>query len=284
MLESRTMLFGLLTRPASNHGLLGARLLALLLASWAGCGGAVAIDTCEKKVYLTFNTEHMEGAPLVADVLRRHRVRVTFFASNVFTQTGDGSLGNHWAPWWKARAAEGHEFASQTYDHVYWRGDLPGNTLRFRVRPTAGAFAGREFTWEAGKYCAQIEHAAQRLSDFTGKKSLPLFRAPGGATSPGLLESTRACGYAHVGWAPAGVLGDELPSEKFSNDTLLEQALRDIRSDDILSATLGVSTRNDPWAPAVLEPLIVGLRARGFCFDTLRTHPGFKDWIAKHGK
>ena len=46
-------------------------------------------------------------APLVADVLARQHVRVTFFAANERTQQGDGSLGNTWAPWWKARAAEG---------------------------------------------------------------------------------------------------------------------------------------------------------------------------------
>jgi hypothetical protein len=32
----------------------------------------------------------------------------------------------------------------------------------------------------------------------------------------------------------------------------------------------------------VLEPLIVGLKARGFCFETLRTHPQYKDWVASH--
>jgi len=262
----------------------GLRILALAWTGHAASAGAVAIDTCEKKVYLTFNTGDMENAPLVADILQRHHVRASFFASNMRTQTGDGSLGNYWAPWWKARAAEGHQFASLTYDHVVWRADLPGTTPRYRVRLTSGAFEGREFTYDGGKYCEQIAHAAQRLSDFTGKKSLPLFRAPGGSISPGLLGAARACGYAHVGWAATGALGDELPSEKFSNDALLQQALRDIRSGDILLATLGVSSRKDPWAPAVLEPLIVGLRAQGFCFDTLRSHPGYKDWIASHAK
>lgn len=262
----------------------GLRLLTLTASCFAATAWAVAIDPCDKTVYLTFNTGNMEHAPLVADILQRHHVRATFFASNLRTLTGDGSLGNYWAPWWKARGTEGHQFASLTYDHVFWRGDLPGTTPRYRVRLSSGAFEGREFTWEANKYCEQIEHAAQRLSDFTGKKSLPLFRAPGGTISPGLLEAARACGYAHVGWAPSGVLGDELPSEKVSNDALLQQALRDVRSGDILLATLGVASRKDPWAPAVLEPLIVGLRARGFCFDTLRRHPGYKDWIASHGK
>jgi hypothetical protein len=32
----------------------------------------------------------------------------------------------------------------------------------------------------------------------------------------------------------------------------------------------------------VLEPLIVGLQAKGFCFETLRTHPAFQGWIAQH--
>ena len=91
----------------------------------------------------------MGTAPLIADVLKRQNVKVTFFAANERTQTGDGSLGNGWAPWWKARAAEGHEFASHTYDHVYWRGDVKSTEPRFRVKASSGALEGREFTWDA---------------------------------------------------------------------------------------------------------------------------------------
>ncbi len=225
----------------------------------------------------------MEVAPLVADVLKRQQVRVTFFAANERTKAGDASLGDYWAPWWKARAAEGHEFASHTWDHVYWRADLAGEPPRFRVRASAGAQAGRDFDWSAGEYCAQISKAAQRLQDITGKKPLPLFRAPGGKTSPRFLAATRACGYPHVGWAAAGFLGDELPSEQFSNEALLKKALRDIRSGDVLVAHLGIWSRKDAWAPVVLEPLISGLKARGFCFETLRVHPAYKAWIDSRG-
>jgi peptidoglycan/xylan/chitin deacetylase (PgdA/CDA1 family) len=98
-----------------------------------------------------------------------------------------------------------------------------------------------------------------------------------------LLAAARDCGFAHVAWAPAGFLGDELPSDRFPNDMLLQKALRDIRAGDIMVAHLGIWSRQDPWAPAVLEPLIVGLMARGFCFATLREHPQFKPWIAQHG-
>lgn len=258
--------------------------IALLLIAACACPArAMAQNACQNPVYLTFEAGNMEAAPVVAAVLKRQGVRATFFAANERTVQGDGSLGNYWAPWWKARGAEGHEFASNTYDRVVWRADLPGVDRRFRIQPSVGALAGREFTWDAAKYCAQISYAAERLQDFTGKKPLPLFRAPDGKTSKRLLESAGACGYAHVGWSATGVLGDDLPSERFSNQVLLDKALREVRSGDILLAHLGTGGRTEPWAPAVLEPLLVGLKARGLCFQTLREHPTYQAWIAAHG-
>lgn len=255
-----------------------------LAAFWAVAGLLLSVvadaKSCSKPLYLTFDTGHMDIAPLVADVLKRQQVRVTFFAAHERTRVGDGSLGEHWAPWWRARAAEGHEFASHTLDHVYWRADVAGSEPHFLVRPSSGSLEGHEMDWDAKQYCAQITAAATRLEDFTGKKPLPLFRAPGGKTSPALLAVAQGCGYAHVGWSAAGFLGDELPSEKFSNAVLLKKALRDIRSGDILMAHLGIWSRKDPWAPAVLEPLIMGLKERGFCFETLRAHPTYQAWIA----
>lgn len=262
-------------RPVNKLPLM-LRIAIVLAVAAAYPAGVSAQKTCENPLYLTFDTGHMDVAPLVAEVLKRQNVKVTFFAANERTKVGDGSLGNHWAPWWKARAAEGHEFASHTYDHVYWRGDLAGVEAKFRMQPTAGAFEGREFTWDAKKYCEEIAYANERLQDFTGKKPLPLFRAPGGKTSPRLLAVARSCGFEHVGWSAAGFLGDELPSEKFSNAALLKKALRDIKRGDILMAHLGIWSRKDPWAPTVLEPLIMGLKDKGFCFATLREHPAYR--------
>ena len=255
-------------------------LLATVMSAVAAVAAAEPDAPCGKPLYLTFDTGHMEVAPLIAEVLARQHVLVTFVAADERTVTGDGSLGEYWAPWWKARAAEGHEFASHTWDHVYWRGDVPGAPPRFRVRPSAGPDKGREFTWTAAQYCAEIDRSARRLQQLTGKAPLPLFRAPGGKTSPKLIAAAEACGYRHVGWSPAGLLGDELSSEAISNQDLLKKALRDIRTGDILLAHLGIWSRKDPWAPAVLEPLIIGLKQRGFCFRTLREHPQYRNRLA----
>ena len=268
---------------------------SLIIASYACNTPASALNGTKnsadaancKPIYLTIDTGHMEVAPLMAEVLNKHGVKVTFFAANERTKTGDGSLGAYWAPWWKARAAEGHEFASHTFNHTYWRADAgsaaAGNhSAYFSFKPTAGPFEGQSLTWSAAQYCGEVRQSNTRLLEMTGQQPLPLFRAPGGKTSAALLAAAKSCGYAHVGWSPAGFLGDELSSDTYPNAVLLAKALRDVRSGDILLAHLGIWSRKDPWAPAVLEPLIVGLQARGFCFQTLREHPQFKAWIAQN--
>jgi peptidoglycan/xylan/chitin deacetylase (PgdA/CDA1 family) len=236
---------------------------------------AVPATACEKPVYLTFDTGHMAIAPLVAEVLNRHGVKATFFLANERTQTGGTSLDATWAPWWKARAAEGHAFGSHTWDHDVWRADVDGGT-RFRVKPTQGPSAGRERVLSAAAYCAELKRPAARWAEIVGAPTMAaIFRAPGGKTSPALLGAASACGWTHVPWTAAGFLGDELPSDRYPNERLLARALRDVKPGDILLAHLGIWSRRDPWAPAVLEPLIVGLKQRGLCFATLREHPQY---------
>ena len=256
--------------------------LAAPLAAVAAGSACTPGTPGAKPVYLTLDTGHMGVAPLVAEVLARQQVPVTFFAAHERTQQGDGSLGQHWAAWWKARAGEGHSFASHTHDHVYWLADLPAQAgqPRFRMRASAGPQAGQVQAWTGAQYCEELDRASRRLQEVTGQPPLPLFRAPGGKTSAALLQAARACGYAHVGWSPAGFLGDELPSDRYPNPQLLARALERIGPGDILMAHLGIWSRQDPWAPAVLEPLITGLKARGFCFASLKDHPELGRWIA----
>ena len=277
--------FGLWTmRPANDT--LNSLLARIILGSFSflALSFSVAAEPqkslpqCQKPIYLTFDTGHMGVAPLIAEVLRKHRVPVTFFGAHEKTQEGDGSLGQHWSAWWKERASEGHDFASHTFDHAYWRSDI--DAQNFKIRPSAGEQKDQNLMWRAEDYCANLKKASQRLEAMTGRASLPLFRAPGGKTSPALLQVASQCGYTHVGWSPAGFLGDELSSQTYSNAKLLRTSLQTIRTGDILMAHLGIWSRQDPWAPAVLEPLIVGLKEKGFCFASLRQHPQYSKLLS----
>lgn len=252
---------------------------ALALTLGLGLSGqALAAARCDKPVYLTIDTGHMGVAPLVADVLTRHQVKATFFLANERTQAvgarAEGSsLDEHWAAWWKQLAAQGHDFGSHTWDHVVWQADTAAG---LRVKPTAGPRTGERQVLSASAYCEQLQRPATRFEQMTGQRMRAIFRAPGGRTSPRLLAVAHACGWQHVPWTPNGFLGDELDSKRYPNAALLGQALQRVRSGEILLMHLGIWSRQDAWAPAVLEPLIVGLKERGFCFETLRQHPTYR--------
>jgi peptidoglycan/xylan/chitin deacetylase (PgdA/CDA1 family) len=251
----------------------------LLAASTNAALAAGAPAACHGTIYLTFDTGSQSQAQFIASVLRRHDIKATFFLANEKTVRGDWSLGPMWAPFWKHLADEGHAFGSHTFDHVYWQRDLPGGKVL--VKPQFGAQAGQKLEWSAGQYCDELKRVDARFAALTGRHLDPLFRAPGGHTSPNVLAAARACGYAHVGWARAGFSGDETPSEAFPNPVLLKRALDQLKDGDIFMAHLGIWSRKDPWAPADLEPLVAGLQQKGFCFATMRAHPDYPTHAAK---
>lgn len=262
-----------------------ARAVALAVGSMIGV--AMAAEAGQKEgacragtLYLTFDTGSMSQAELIARTLRSHHIRATFFLANEPTVNKDSSLDPTWAPYWKSLAADGHAFGTHTFDHVYLRSVKGGKVT---MRPQFGAQGGKDVVMTEASFCAELRRSAQAFASMTGQPMVPLWRAPGGHTSPQTLAWAEQCGFRHVGWAPAGFLGDELSSEKFPNQALLEKALRDLRDGDITMAHLGIWSRKDAWAPAVLEPLISGLEQKGFCFATLREHPQYKRWIAQHG-
>lgn len=233
---------------------------------------AVAAQTCRGSVYLTLDTGSMRHAQDIAAILQRQQVRATFFLAHEKTPRGDYALDDSWSAYWRARVAEGHAFGSHTWRHG--RLLATGADGRLRYRPQFGADAGRVVALTAAEFCTELRDVEQAFQRMTGRGLDPLWRAPGGHTTPAGLEAARRCGFAHVHWAPAGFLGDELPSETHPNAQLLARALRDVRDGDVLMAHLGIWSRRDPFAP-MLEPLIEGLKARGMCFRTLREHPAF---------
>lgn len=237
--------------------------LALAAPLLTAAGIAQAADaTCRGTVYLTLDTGNMRHAEAIAGILAKHRVKATFFVAQEKTLRGDMALDPSWADFWKARVAEGHAFGSHTWRHGSFRKDEAGGKVRYRLMD------GSQTTLDAAQICAELKAPDTRFAELTGRKLDALWRAPGGRTTPNTLKAAEACGYRHVHWAPAGFLGDELPSDVYPNEALLKRALANIRDGDILMAHLGIWSRKDPFAP-MLDPLIAGLKDRGFCFATI---------------
>ncbi|MFZ6743946.1 polysaccharide deacetylase family protein [Undibacterium sp. JH2W] len=247
--------------------------MAAMLTVPATTVATTMAGSCKGTVYLTFDTGSQSQAELIAATLRRHQAKATFFLANEKTVRGDYSLDMSWSSYWKKLAEEGHAFGSHTFDHVYVVGDLPEG--RIAVKPQFGAQAGQTLHWTAQEYCQELRRVDQRFFALTGKKLDPYWRAPGGKLTPNLLKAGQACGYQHVGWSPAGFSGDELSSEKFSNPLLLRNLLDKLRDGDIFMAHLGIWSRKQAWAPENLEPLLIGLEQKSFCFATLREHPAY---------
>jgi peptidoglycan/xylan/chitin deacetylase (PgdA/CDA1 family) len=218
-------------------------------------------QNCQKKVYLTFDTGNMSVAQYVADTLEKYHVQATFFLANEKTFQGDLALDDQWQSFWAKLASQGHAFGSHTMHHSYFQKDGTNQTVM--LKPQFGPRAGKVYSADQLEVCHEI----------TGQHLSKIWRAPGGKTSPRLIAMGNACAYQHIGWSPSGFLGDELSSAQYPNDVLLQKALGQIKDGDITMAHLGIWSRKDPWAPGVLEPLIKGLKAQGFCFATIDQRP-----------
>ena len=226
------------------------------------CGFALPVlaqPACKGTVYLTIDTGSMSQADLIAATLNKHQVKATFFLANEKTVKGFDTLNDFWTQYWRARVAEGHAFGSHTYDHGYFRRDLKGGLVSYEVAGKPARLL------DARAVCDELNRAQTAFRNMTGRDFDPIWRAPGGRTTPNTIKYAKQCGYYHVGWTDAGFLGDELPSDKYPNDKLLKRALDNIRDGDILMMHTGIWSRDEPFAP-MLDPLITGLKARGLCF------------------
>lgn len=251
------------------HWLQGLRCLAYVAPALFATAPAMG-QACQARVYLSFDTGSQSQARLIADTLKRYQVKATFFLANEKTVRGDYSLDPGWADYWRERVAEGHAFGSHTFDHILVQGD--GTDGKIKVKYQFGPQAGQIAALSAEQYCAQLRRVDQRFVELTGHKLDPIWRAPGGRLTANARKAASACGYRHIGWSPAGFSGDELSSKQWPNALLLERMLKNIRDGDIIMAHMGIWSRQDPWAPANLAPLISGLQQKGFCFATLREH------------
>lgn len=215
-------------------------------------------------LYLTIDTGWSREAERIAAMLAARRIRATLFLADEPTFRGDRTLDAAWAPFWRARVAEGHAFATHTWRHWYFAPDPGPGRVRYASRRNEGAE-----TLDAAGLCAELARPIQALAAMApGANVLPLWRAPGGITTRNALALAQGCGLRHQGWSRAGFLGDELDAAAHPNIALLNRALAGIRDQDVLMMHWGVRSRRDPLAN-VLESLLDGLMARGFRFAVL---------------
>jgi peptidoglycan/xylan/chitin deacetylase (PgdA/CDA1 family) len=235
------------------------------LATIAAPALAQAPARCAGAVYLTIDTGWSREAERIAEILRRHGIRATLFMADEPTFRGDTTLSDAWAPFWRARAAEGHVFASHTWRHWYFRADPSPRRVAYASRRRG---EGAEVL-DGAALCAELAKPVEALRRMVpDAKVLPLWRAPGGIVTPNAVSLASACGLRHQGWTRNGFLGDELDSEKHPNAALLRRNLSAIRPGEVLVMHWGVRTRREPFA-GILEELVTGLLARGLCFETL---------------
>lgn len=243
----------------------GPRRRQLLLGAAATCLAAPpAAAQAAAPVYLTIDTGWSREAEAIAAILARRGVRATLFIADEPTHRGDTTLSDAWAPFWQARAAEGHVFASHTWRHWYFRGDpAPG-----RVRYVARGGGGAEVLDQQG-LCAELARPIERLRAMVpAARVLPLWRAPGGIVTPNAVAMAAACGLRHQGWSANGFWGDELDAARHPNAALARRAIARTRPGEVVVLHWGVRSRQEPFA-LVLEEVIAGLQARGLSFAPL---------------
>lgn len=214
----------------------------------------------------------MVPAERIGAALAARRIRATFFVANEPTLVGGPrALDPVYAPFWKARAGEGHAFGSHTWRHWTLTEDTGDGRVRYRAPGWIAALGGGgpEERLDRSGFESELRRPGEAFAAMTGRALDPLWRAPAGRTTRRSLEWAERSGLRHVGWSEAGFLGDELDSERYPNRVLLERALARIGDGDVLLLHLGTRSRREPFVE-VVEPLLDGLLAKGFRFETLR--------------
>lgn len=241
-----------------------AGVLAIAMLAPFGLEARTSVPCSAGTIYLTIDTGWSREAERIADILKRLDIRATLFVANEPTHRGDKSLEAGWAEFWRARAAEGHVFASHTDRHWYFRGDPTTDTVRFV------SFNNKnEERLDQAAMCRELNTPIERLRALVPDAVvLPLWRAPGGITTPNALRMAQACGLRHQGWTSNGFLGDELNSDTYPNASLRDRAIRSIRAGEVLVMHWGVRSRKEPYAN-IVEDVLAGLQAKGFCFGQL---------------
>ena len=186
------------------------------------------VSTPHKVVALTIDDgPHHKVTPEILTILKEKQVKATFFVLGVSAEHSPRLLAQE--------VADGHEIGTHTYSHPI----LP--------------------RLDAKRIAEEFDKAEKVI--ITAAPPPTLFRPPGGAYNPQVLEAARQKGYTVVLWSIDPRDWSRPPADK-----VVETVLRNVRPGSIILLHDGQHPLPTPQA---LGRIIDGLREQGYAFVTV---------------
>jgi peptidoglycan/xylan/chitin deacetylase (PgdA/CDA1 family) len=188
-------------------------------------------------VALTFDAGSDTGyAGTILDVLRNNGIHAAFGMTGRWAEANPALV--------QRMVSEGHELINHSYDHPSFTG------LSTNSRPLT-----QEQRW------SQLDRTEQIVRDLTGASTKPYFRPPYGDFDDSVLADVGARGYRYaVMWTV-----DSRGWQGIAPDAIVHRCLDMAEAGAIYIFHVGSESRD----AAALQPVIDGLRDRGYEFATI---------------
>lgn len=188
-----------------------------------------------KLVALTFDDgPDPNQTPEILDLLKKYDAKATFFVLGKKAALHPELL--------KREAAEGHEIANHTYNHIYFNNKIPMGKLEKEISDTHDVIA---------KYSGQKPH---------------LFRPPGGMYNERMIQVAKEKGYLVVLWSWHQDTKDwRSPGVNY----IVRKVLNNIRGGDIILFHDLVEGPRHSQTIEALKTILPALQEKGYTFVTV---------------
>lgn len=206
------------------------------------------IRTAKKRVSLTFDAGSIStGADSIINILKNNKLKTTFFLTGQFIR--------HYPEIVKRLVRDGHEIANHTWSHPHFT-NYSGSGVQHKLPNISKSVLSRQLRLTDSLFNVQ-----------TGKRMVPLWRAPFGEFDRQILDWAAEAGYKHIGWS-AGCDTWDWVSDTTSNlyrtpSEMLDKLMnRDLRGAIVLMH-LGTDRKTQPGYE-MLNELIRELQAKNY--------------------
>ncbi|MHA7963905.1 polysaccharide deacetylase family protein [Paenibacillus sp. CAU 1782] len=191
------------------------------------------VPTDEKLIALTFDDgPNARSTPQILDLLHQYDAKATFFVV--------GNRIDKYSDIVMREAAEGHEVANHTYNHVFFNGNVPTSVIQ-----------------------KEIAQAKQKIMDTTGTAS-PWFRPPGGLINDRVIQAANENGYTVLLWSWHQ---DTKDWRSPGVDSIVRRVLNNAKGGDIVLMHDNVKGSSQTYQ--ALKKIVPELQSRGFRFVTV---------------